>query len=194
MPVQLTFRDFPPSPAITTHVMRRADKLDTFHTRLVGVHVVVEAPHLRKRHGSRFRVRVDMRIPGKELVASHGNDDDKEDLHGLIERVFDEAERLLEADTKRRQPDQKAHRGLLHGIVRRIFPERGYGFVRADDGHEVYFHQNAVLGAKFDRLAEGTPVKFAEEDGDDGPQASTLHVAPARIRAHARRTQLASTG
>jgi cold shock CspA family protein len=72
----------------------------------------------------------------------------------------------------------KEHAKTPHGIITKLFFDRGYGFIRAsaDDSHEVYFHENSVLGARFDKLTLGTRVRFAEEDGDKGPQASTVHV------------------
>jgi cold shock CspA family protein len=57
-----------------------------------------------------------------------------------------------------------------------LFPERGYGFLTTSDGREVYFHQNSVLGNKFKDLKIGTEVRFVEEPGDKGPQASTVRV------------------
>jgi len=43
---------------------------------------------------------------------------------------------------------------------------------------EIYFHKNSVLGRAFPRLKVGTTVRFAEEQGERGPQASTVHVVP----------------
>jgi cold shock CspA family protein len=41
---------------------------------------------------------------------------------------------------------------------------------------EIYFHRNSVLDADFDKLKIGTEVRFVEEAGDKGPQASTVKV------------------
>ena len=60
------------------------------------------------------------------------------------------------------------------GKVARLFSEAGYGFLTADDGHEVYFHRNSVLADEFDLLETGDEVKFTEEPGEKGPQASSL--------------------
>jgi cold shock CspA family protein len=50
-----------------------------------------------------------------------------------------------------------------------------FGFLEAADGHEVYFHKNSVLDG-YDKLAIGTRVVFAEEQGEKGPQASTVKL------------------
>ena len=56
----------------------------------------------------------------------------------------------------------------------------GFGFIEAD-GHGVYFHRNSVVGGHFERLRVGSRVRFTEEEGEKGPQASTVRlVRPAR--------------
>ena len=85
------------------------------------------------------------------------------------------AERILEEHEKVIQ-DDKRHKRPPHALVSKIFVDRGYGFLEDGDGREVYFHRNSVLDGKFERLTVGTKVRFAEEDGDKGPQASTVHV------------------
>jgi ribosomal subunit interface protein len=176
-PVQITFRDISPSPTIAQHVERRAAKLETLYERLVNCHVVVEEPHRHSRQGKKFHVRVDMHVPGKELVVTRNPEDSKEDLHAAIDDAFGEAERVLEEHARQLQHDTKTHVKPPHGVVATIFHDRGYGFIEANgDGHEVYFHRNSVLDEKFEKVAVGTKVRFAEEDGDKGPQASTVHV------------------
>jgi cold shock CspA family protein len=51
-----------------------------------------------------------------------------------------------------------------------------FGFLRTSDGREIYFHRNSVLDGGFDKLRPGTAVTFVEEQGEQGPQASTVHV------------------
>jgi cold shock CspA family protein len=60
--------------------------------------------------------------------------------------------------------------------VSKLFPEQGYGFIETRAGAEVYFHRNSVLNHAFDRLTTGTEVRFVEEEGEKGPQASTVAV------------------
>ncbi len=61
-------------------------------------------------------------------------------------------------------------------MVVRLFREEGYGFLRALDGREIYFHRNAVLNDDFDRLVVGAGVRFDEGLGEEGPQASTVQI------------------
>ena len=46
--------------------------------------------------------------------------------------------------------------------------------MRSADGREIYFHRKAVLNDAFDRLEVGAEVRFVEEEGEKGPQASTV--------------------
>ena len=46
----------------------------------------------------------------------------------------------------------------------------------APDGREIYFHRNSVLDAGFDRVSVGAEVRFVEEEGVRGPQASTVRL------------------
>ena len=50
------------------------------------------------------------------------------------------------------------------------------GFIETPDGREVYFHRNAVLNDAFDRLTVGSDVRFVENEGVKGSQASTVRV------------------
>jgi cold shock CspA family protein len=74
------------------------------------------------------------------------------------------------------QGEIKAHEPQPIGTVRRVLPEEGYGFLETGDGREVYFHRNSVLDGAFAHLKPGVRVTFAEEMGDEGPQASTVKL------------------
>lgn len=174
---QVTFRDIPHSDAVQAHVERRVAKLETFNDRITRCQVVVESPHRHHQHGKRFHVRIDMHVPGRELVISRNLDAMTEDMHAAVDDAFTDAERVLEDYTRRLQEGVKPRSGANRGVIGKIFHDRGYGFiVREDDQEEIYFHENSVLDATFAKLAVGTRVRYAEEDGDKGPQASTVHI------------------
>ena len=184
--VQITFRDIPPSAAIAAHVERRAEKLETFFGRISKCHVVVDEPHRHSRQGKKYQVEIDMHVPGRELVISKNPDDSKEDLHAAIDKAFDDAERVLEDYARQLHPDTKTRVAPPRGFVAKIFHDRGYGFIQAEgDEHEVYFHRNSLIDEKFEKVGIGTKVRFAEEDGDKGPQATSVYVvrtSPSALR------------
>lgn len=102
LPLQITFRDIHSSPTLAEHIHRRAAKLDGLCERLTSCRVALESPNRHTASGRHFHVRVDVTLPGAELVAGkhHANQLDN-DPHVAIDRAFDEAERLLCDRTKR---------------------------------------------------------------------------------------------
>lgn len=181
LPLQITYRDVHPSPAIAEHCQRRTDKLDTLFDRITSCRVAIEAAKKNTLDGRHYRVRIDLTLPGVELVAGkHHADVEDSDLHIAMDRSFDEAERLV-----RDHADKvRVHRrnGSPHGRVLRLFRDRGYGFLESIDAREIYFHENSVLHGKFHALQIGSQVRYAEEDGDKGPQASTVElIGPPRV-------------
>jgi cold shock CspA family protein len=74
--------------------------------------------------------------------------------------------------------------------VTRLLPWEGYGFITDDTGREIHFNRQSVVGDGFDRLEEGMDVRFTEEAGEKGPQAST--VARARRRSSRSRASVRS--
>ncbi len=177
LPLQVTFRNIPHSDAIEAYVRERASKLDTFSARVTGCHVVVEAPHQHHHHGAHFRVRIDLTVPGNEIVVSHAPEENptNEDLYAAIDDAFDRMGRRLEDHVRRQRGDVKVRETAYRdGRVCKLWSYEGYGFVETEESGEVYFHRNSVLHHAFDRLKIGSTVRFVEEAGEAGPQASTV--------------------
>ncbi len=63
----------------------------------------------------------------------------------------------------------------FRGVICKLFPKEGYGFILKEGGGEVYFHKHALQGLTFDELSDGTDVTFNLEEGEKGPQATTVH-------------------
>jgi len=63
----------------------------------------------------------------------------------------------------------------LKGKIKRIIWERGFGFITAEDGKEVFFHRSAC-GEDFTTLEEGASVEFDLERGPKGPRAMNIKV------------------
>jgi CspA family cold shock protein len=78
----------------------------------------------------------------------------------------------------------------VRGSVRKIISGKGFGFIRADGGRDIFFHRSAVQGRAFDRLKEGTPVEFDVESTTRGPRATSVRIGSAdgRRRAAEQRT------
>jgi ribosomal subunit interface protein len=179
-PLQITFRDIDHSDALEAYVRQRADKLDTFFPRIVGCHVALESPHRRRHAGRHYRVRIDLTVPGNEIVVSHAPSDalTNQDLYAAIDQAFDQVGRRLEDHARRTRGDVKVRaEPYRYGRVVKHFGYEGYGFIASAETGEVYFHRNSVQNNAFDRVKVGSLVRFVEELGDKGPQASTVVLA-----------------
>jgi ribosomal subunit interface protein len=173
LPLQITVRNVSLSEAAEDNIRTRAARLDRYFDRIMSCRVVVEAPHRHHRKGLRYNVRIDMTVPGEELVIKR---EPHEDLYVAIRDAFDAAKRQLESYVRRLRREVKTHETPPNALVSKLFPEEGYGFLETPDGREIYFHRNSVLNGGFDRIKVGTRVRFVEEQGVQGPQASTVEI------------------
>ena len=60
---------------------------------------------------------------------------------------------------------------MVEGRVKWFNNDKGYGFIEADSGHDVFVHHSSIGGEGFKSLAEGDRVSFEEEKGAKGPSA-----------------------
>ncbi|MBA1330871.1 30S ribosomal protein S30, partial [Candidatus Endoriftia persephone str. Guaymas] len=80
-------------------------------------------------------------------------------------------------DYARKQRNKvKRHEPPLHGRISKLVPLEDFGKIESSDGKEIYFYRNSVVDADFDSLAIGNDVRYVEEAGDEGPQASTVYI------------------
>jgi len=181
LPPQVTLRGMGPSPALERAIARKLAWLERYFPRIMGCRVTLEAPHRHRRKGRLYRVRVDITVPGGELVVARNPSLDAAhaDVLVAIRDAFDAARRELMDYARRQRGQVKGHVGPQIGWVTRL--ARDHGFLEAEDGRAVYFHGHSVLQG-FEKLALGTTVRFTEEVGDKGPQASTVDVVRSRRR------------
>lgn len=174
----MTFHSMPPSEAIETNIRKKASKLDSFYDRILSCRVVIEAPHRHHHKGKLYHVRIDMTVPGSELVVSRepSKHASHQDVYVAVRDAFNAARRKLQDYARRQRRAVKVHEALPRARVSRLFPEEGFGFLETPDGREIYFHKNSVLEPGFDYIKMGTEVYFAEEQGGKGPQASTVKL------------------
>ena len=178
IPLQITFREIGPSPAIEANIREKVDRLERLFDRITSCRVVVEARNTTHKKGTLYNCLVDITVPGEEIVVGHTGPitHAHEDVHVAIRDAFDAASRRLEDHARRMRSDVKTHMAPVHGKIARLLAGDGYGFIALPDGQEVYFHQNSVVGGKFGALKEGGEVRLviAENESEHGPQASTV--------------------
>jgi cold shock CspA family protein len=178
LPLQISFRHMGRIPSIDATIREKAVKLDQFAGRIMSCHVVVELAGKHRLHGNQYVVRIDITLPGGEVVATREPSEHKEykEITVAIRDAFDSAARRLEEYVRIQRGDVKFHAGQPHARVSKLVPAEDYGFLVTRDGRELFFHRNSVLNESYDRLQIGTEVAFAEEEGERGPQASTVKI------------------
>lgn len=184
-PVQITYRHMHKSDAVDAFVRAKAARLERFAGDIVRCDVLVEAPHHQHHQGNLFHVRVRLTLPGGDLAVARDPElhHEHEDVYVAVRDAFRAARREIMDLVRVRRGQVKASEGATRGRVARLLPGEGpgfrFGFIETRDGREIYFHEKSVLDG-FDHLARGTPVRFAEEAGDAGPQASTVRIVRTR--------------
>ncbi len=177
VPLQITFRHMDTSPALEARIRQRAQELEHFYNRITSCHVTVESRR-RQRQGNLFEVRIDLVVPGREIVVGRerGVNHAHEDAHVAVRDAFDAARRRIEDHVRHERGDVKVHAVPDHGRVVRLLPDRDGGFIATASGDEVYFHRNSVTDGSFEALEIGDEVRFVAREAESaaGPQASTV--------------------
>ncbi len=179
LPLQITFRNMEASPAMEALIREKAAKLDRFHDHIMSCRVMVEARHRHHHKGVIYHVRLDITVPGKEIVISREPEQDHshEDVYVAIRDAFDAARRRLEDTVRKARAKIKNHHvAPPHGRVQSVDPERGLGYILTPEGREVVFHRNAVLNGDFERLDVGAEVRFHLQETPEGPRATSVHL------------------
>jgi cold shock CspA family protein len=184
VPLEIAFKGIEHTDEIDALIREEADKLERACHYMSSCRVIVEKRQQHQEIGNPFRVRIDMTVPpGHELVVKR--EPSKGDMHDpleiVIKHAFNAAARQLrklveqQRGTVKNHPDQQ-----VIAVVHKLFPEEGYGFLRTvDTQDEIYFHRNSVLHDDFDRLAIGTGVRYAAEQGEKGLQATSVQIVDA---------------
>ena len=183
--LQLRWRNVTPSEAIEGHVREEVERLERFHGRITGCEVTLESPSRHHRNGAqKYRVRIELTVPGGTLVVARdrARNQAQADLYVAVRQAFREAKRQLQDHVRKLDARVKAHAEPPRAVVAVLMPD--HGFLRTSEGREIYFHERSVLRGGFARLRVGDAVRFAEEPGEQGPQASTVELP----RVAARRT------
>jgi cold shock CspA family protein len=120
---------------------------------------------------------MDLRVPGKEIVA---NCDHHEDVYVALRDAFDAVKLQLKDAAREMRGDVKAHVVRQDGKVARLFADEGYGFIETADNRELYFTRGNVVHPTFDQLTSGSEIQFIEEIAAEGPQAKRISVGKHR--------------
>ncbi len=178
VPLKIVFREVSPyEDVIEAEVRKLVDKLGNRYPGIISCRVVVEKPHKHRREGNLYKATVKLTVPHKQIVVSHEHPfhQSHKDIFVAVHHAFEDAARQLEENALIKSKDVKDHDLLPHGVVLKLYSGEGYGFIQGFGGREIYFHRNSVLDG-FEKLKIGTEVRFEEEEGEKGPQASTVKI------------------
>ena len=178
IPLQITFKDMEHSDAIEAKIREKAQKLELFAKDIMSCRVVIEEPHQHNHQGNLFSIKIDVTVPGHEIVASKqsGENHAHEDAYVAIRDAFDAVRRQLQDLVRTQRGNVKVHEIEPHGVIKALYPEMDSGLIETVDGREIYFHRNSLINFNFDELEIGTKAHFSEEMGEQGPQASSVHI------------------
>ncbi len=176
MDLQIDSRNVTMTPRWKTEIENRMADLQAGHEDLIHGRVTLTKNAHHKKAQNVAEALVVVTMPGRHTLTAR-----KE------EKTFEEAIRAaffaMEIEVKKFR-DKRASKEIrvppipFRGVIGKLFPEEGYGFLLQDGGGEVYFHKNAVHGMKFEELEDGMEVSFNVEDGEKGPQATTVNPLP----------------
>lgn len=206
-PLQTTFRNRTLPPAAESWIREEAAKLEQFYSRIMACRVEVGSPHHHHRQGSPYHVRIDLTVPGGELVIKHEPSlrararqsgqtrvrkqleisAGHKQLRLAIADAFKSACRRLQDYARRQRGDVKYVEMPPRARVTQLFPDKNCGFLLTSDGRDIYFHRDSVVRNGFGRLKVGMLVTFVEEQGERGAQASTVRVIGKQGAPHTRR-------
>ena len=65
----------------------------------------------------------------------------------------------------------------VKGRIKKMVRDRGFGFIRGDDGKEVFFHRSGLAAADYDALSEGDVVEYVVQEGPRGARAENVKAA-----------------
>jgi len=179
VPAEITYGNCEPSEELRAEIARQLDRLEKFSGRITSCHVLVEAPKTRHRKGDPFRIELRIAMPERrDVLVCRQRGDVPEDEHPLValHRAFHTARRQIEDAAREMRGAVKTHETPDHGRVARFLAGEDCGFIETDDGYEIFFSRNAVLNDAFDQLVVGSEVRFVEQEGDKGPQASSVRL------------------
>jgi cold shock CspA family protein/ribosome-associated translation inhibitor RaiA len=180
VPLKITFRNVQKTAPIEDLIRAQAAKLERACDHIISCRVAVERPQKHQKSGNPYRVRIDVTVPPEhELVATReaSEGDLHEQLATVIRDAFSAMRRQLRKLVEKQHGDIKTHPAQeVAGFVTRLYPEQGYGFIKSLEGQEIYFHKNSLPEDDFDRLEIGTGVQWNEEQGNNGPQATTVRI------------------
>lgn len=176
-PVQIDFKGQEGSAEQKAAIDVYLAEIERMFDRIVAGRIAVTAPGKHHRGGEPYEISIWLKLPdGREVDVSRspGVDERYGDFKFALGDAFRRTQRQLRDQVERMQGEVKTAAVQPTGTIVRLFED--HGFLETADGLEIYFHRNSVLNGGFAKLEPGMKVSFVEEQGEKGPQASTVKL------------------
>lgn len=174
MDLEIESKNVGMTPRWKTEIEARMAGLQERHSDLIHGRVTLTKNLHHKKLNNVAEALIVVTLPGRHTMTARKEDKTFEeairtafDAVAIELRKFREKQGRTEVRTAPIPP--------LRGVVCKLFPLEGYGFILKEGGGEVYFHKHALQGLTFDELSDGTDVAFNMEEGEKGPQATVVH-------------------
>lgn len=180
-PLEISFTNIESSEAIEAEIRRHVAKLDKLYDRITSCRVAVELQHRQHRTGNIFDVKVELRLPGGDIVVSREPHRAQQryaqpTIQTSLREAFAAAARRLKDYKAQQRGDVQVHEVPFQGQVAQLYPDADHGFILTNDGTQLYFHRNSLMNIDFGRLKRGDPVSYVAADGDTGPTAKKVWI------------------
>ena len=181
VPLEVSYKNVTKTEFIENTLNQQVEKLQRFAPDIISCRVALNKSSKPHSPGDRFSLRVEVSLPGKKRLTTSSDpvfvrEEDPNEVRTIIRNTFGAMEKRLKKTESKKRRDVKTH-SEPRAFVTKIFPEQGYGFLkRTDSDEEIYFHHNSVFHHDFDRLRVGTEVRYDQEMGDEGLQATSVQI------------------
>ena len=157
IPLQITFHNMKKSEALEDKIRERVKKLEKFFDHIISCRVLVDIPHKHKVKGNVYSIKIEIHVPNDDIVVTRSNDLNKVNKFPavMIKDAFNAATRQLEDYARIVRGKVKKHESQPHGIIDKIYKNKGYGNIKTPEGRFIYFHKNSVINDEFKNLHEG---------------------------------------
>jgi len=177
--IHITFHQLNHSAVLGDRIRKKALKLLKMHPFILHNRIVVNRPHHHKHKGNVYQIRMDIKVPGKELVITkqpgvkvHPHFDP----YVVVDDAFKAAEHSLQRYKEKNHDIVKHHALPLYGKIFKL--KENYGYIESPNSAEIYFHENSLAeGVRFRDLKEGDTVHFIVGD-EEGKNLSASLVKP----------------
>lgn len=104
-PLQLSVRNCSLTNRLEEAIRERAHKLDRYCDKIIACRVMIECPHRSQQKGSSYNVKINLSVPGEDLVVGK---EPHEDMEVAVREAFDAARRQLQDYARRQRGEVKS--------------------------------------------------------------------------------------